>query len=138
MFGPRQAGVLLAIASIASAYPSHAHPPHSAHTAHSALSRRQNNNGFIETAGVVANGTGTVGYRKEIHALREDEDSWNMFLLGLSRFKDVDGRDPMSYYQISAIHGQPYVAWDNNGPCDDCQPAGYCTHQSCCSLLLNE
>ena len=120
MFGPRQAGVILAITSIASAYPSQGL---------SELSRRQNSNGFIETSGVVSNGS-TLGYRKEIHALQADEDAWNMFLLGLSRFKDVDGRDPMSYYQIAAIHGQPYVAWDNNGPCDDCQPAGYCTHQS--------
>lgn len=119
MFGLRQAGVVFAITSIASAYPSQAP---------SALSRRQNSNGFIETTGITANGT--LGYRKEIHDLQADEDAWNMFLLGLSRFKDVDGRDPMSYYQISAIHGQPYVAWDNNGPCDGCQPAGYCTHQS--------
>jgi tyrosinase len=119
MFGLQQAGVIFAITSIASAYPSQALP---------ALSRRQNNNGFIETAGVTINGT--LGYRKEIHALQADEDAWNMYLLGLSRFMDVDGRDPMSYYQIAAIHGQPYVAWDNNGPCDGCQPAGYCTHQS--------
>jgi tyrosinase len=119
MFGLPQAGVIFAIASIVSAYPSQGPP---------ALPRRQNSNGFLETSGVVNNGT--LGYRKEIHALQADEDAWNMYLLGLSRFMDVDGRDPMSYYQIAAIHGQPYVAWDNNGPCDDCSPAGYCTHQS--------
>jgi tyrosinase len=120
MFGPRQAGVIFAITSIASAYPAQGLPE---------LSRRQNSNGFIETSGVVNNGS-ALGYRKEIHALQADEDAWNMYLLGLSRFMDVDGRDPMSYYQLAAIHGQPYVAWDNNGPCDDCTPAGYCTHQS--------
>ena len=53
-----------------------------------------------------------------------------MYLLGLSRFKDVDGADPQSYYQIAGIHGQPYVAWDNMGPCEGCTPAGYCTHSS--------
>jgi tyrosinase len=120
MIGPRQAGVIFAITSIASAYPAQGLPE---------LSRRQNSNGFIETSGVVNNGS-ALGYRKEIHALQADEDAWNMYLLGLSRFMDVDGRDPMSYYQLAAIHGQPYVAWDNNGPCDDCTPAGYCTHQS--------
>jgi tyrosinase len=120
MFGSRQAGVIFAITSIASAYPAQGLPE---------LSRRQNSNGFIETSGVVNNGS-ALGYRKEIHALQADEDAWNMYLLGLSRFMDVDGRDPMSYYQLAAIHGQPYVAWDNNGPCDDCTPAGYCTHQS--------
>jgi tyrosinase len=120
MFGPRQAGVIFAITSIASAYPAQGLAE---------LSRRQNSNGFIETSGVVNNGS-ALGYRKEIHALQADEDAWNMYLLGLSRFMDVDGRDPMSYYQLAAIHGQPYVAWDNNGPCDDCTPAGYCTHQS--------
>jgi tyrosinase len=120
MFGLRQAGVIFAITSIASAYPAQGI---------SELSRRQSSRGFIETSGVVTNGS-ALGYRKEIHELQADEDAWNMYLLGLSRFMDVDGRDPMSYYQIAAIHGQPYVAWDNNGPCDDCTPAGYCTHQS--------
>lgn len=119
MFNLRQAGILFAITKIASAYPAEALP---------ALQRRQSSNGgFIETSGIIG---GELGYRKEIHTLQEDEDEWNMYLLGLSRFKDVDGRDPMSFYQIAAIHGQPYVAWDNNGPCDDCTPAGYCTHQS--------
>jgi tyrosinase len=68
--------------------------------------------------------------RKEIHALRDDEDLWNIYLLGLSRLKDVDGDDPMSYYQIAGIHGQPYVQWDNTSQCNDCIPAGYCTHRS--------
>ncbi|KAM0723502.1 hypothetical protein Q7P37_000489 [Cladosporium fusiforme] len=119
MVGPRQAGILVAISSIASAFPTQALP---------ALERRQSSNGtYIETTGITSGG---LGYRKEIHALRDDEDAWNMYLLGLSRFKDVDGRDPMSFYQIAAIHGQPYVGWDGVGPCDDCDPAGFCTHQS--------
>lgn len=119
MVGPRQAGLLFAISSIASALPSQALP---------SIARRQSANGtYIETKGT---SSGSLGYRKEIHALRDDEDAWNMYLLGLSRFKDVDGRDPMSFYQIASIHGQPYVGWDNNGPCSDCTPAGYCTHQS--------
>ena len=68
--------------------------------------------------------------RKEIRVLKDDEDLWNIYLLGLSRLEDVDGDDPMSFYQIAAIHGQPYVQWDNNGRCDNCIPAGYCTHRS--------
>lgn len=119
MVGLRQAGLLLAVTSIASAIPTPALP---------SLEVRQSGNGsFIQTTG---NTRGSLGRRKEIHELAKDEDAWNMYLLGFSRFKDVDGRDPMSFYSISAIHGQPYVTWDNNGPCEGCDPAGYCTHQS--------
>ncbi|KAL1586559.1 hypothetical protein WHR41_05229 [Cladosporium halotolerans] len=119
MFSLRQAGLLFAVTNIASAFPAQALP---------GIQRRQAENGtFIETKGVT---DGQLGFRKEIHELQRDADAWNMYLLGLSRFKDVDGLDPTSFYQIAAIHGQPYVAWDNVGQCDDCQPAGYCTHQS--------
>ncbi|KAL1581865.1 hypothetical protein WHR41_09527 [Cladosporium halotolerans] len=73
---------------------------------------------------------GEVGYRREIHALQENEDEWNIYLLGFARFKEVEDSEPMSYYQIAAIHGQPYVSWDNDEPCDGCSSSGYCTHQS--------
>jgi tyrosinase len=119
MFGLRQAGLIFAINHIVSAIPTYPL---------SDLERRQSPNGtFIETKGVT---DAELGYRKEIHTLRQDPDAWNMYLLGLTRFKEVDGSDPQSYYQIASIHGQPYVNWDNMGPCDGCSPAGYCTHSS--------
>jgi len=119
MFGLRQAGLIFAITHIVSAIPTYPL---------SDLERRQSPNGtFIETKGVT---DAELGYRKEIHTLRQDPDAWNMYLLGLTRFKEVDGSDPQSYYQIASIHGQPYVNWDNMGPCDGCSPAGYCTHSS--------
>jgi len=119
MFGLRQAGVIFAITNIVSAVPT---------WPLSDLERRQSPAGtFIETKGVT---DVELGYRKEIHTLQKDPDAWNMYLLGLTRFKEVDGSDPQSYYQIASIHGQPYVNWDNMGPCDGCSPAGYCTHSS--------
>jgi tyrosinase len=89
--------------------------------------RPTQNNTFTKT---VETGGDNLASRKEIRVLQDDEDLWNIYLLGLSRLKDVDGDDPMSFYQIAAIHGQPYVQWDNNSRCDDCTPAGCCTHRS--------
>lgn len=94
--------------------------------AFAALNPRQNRSSIIMT-GVV---NGDVGYRREIYELRKDEDAWNIYPLGRSRFQSIDGREPMSFYQLSAIHGQPCVTWYNNEPCSDCTMVGYRSHQS--------
>ena len=83
-------------------------------------------NTSIITAGV----SGKIGIRQEIHTLQSDRDAWNIYLLGLQGFKNMDSTDPMSYYQIAGIHGQPYVPWNDVAPCSNCTLAGYCTHQS--------
>lgn len=114
-----EAALLLTLATCCSAQSAHVSLPDQT------LSTR--NQSFVPIAGSASDG---VGYRREIHALRENEDERDIYLLGLARFKEVDGSDPMSYYQIAAIHGQPYVAWGNNEPCDSCASSGYCTHQS--------
>lgn len=46
---------------------------------------------------LMATGTasGDVGYRREIHPLQEHVDEWNMYLLGLARFQEVDSKNPM-------------------------------------------
>jgi tyrosinase len=54
-------------------------------------------------------------------------DQWNLYLLGLKDFQEVDQLDPLSYYQIAGIHGLPYRPW--NGV-EGNQVTGYCTHSS--------
>lgn len=83
-------------------------------------------NTSIITAGV----SGEIGIRQEMHTLQSDKDAWNIYLLGHQGFKNMDSTDPMSYYQIAGIHGQPYVPSNDVGPCSNCTLAGYCTHQS--------
>lgn len=97
---------------------------------------------------------GPVPLRREIRSLQSDfPDQWNLYLLGLKDFQEVDEGDLQSYYQIagkasswcsrcqsfprgmhqvsdvrkSGIHGLPFTAW--NGVVGD-QVAGYCTHSS--------
>ena len=51
--------------------------------------------------GVGAVGDGIVHPRLEVRKLEQNADQWNVFLLGLRRFMDVNQSDPLSYYQIS-------------------------------------
>ena len=113
MLGLRDLGALLAVAS-------------SFVAAHPSTSRRQDSGSFIHVTGA----TGTIDWRQEVFTLQSDAAAWNIYLLALERFKNMPASDPMSWYQIAGIHGQPYVAWDNVGPCSNCSLAGYCTHQS--------
>lgn len=39
--------------------------------------------------------------RVEIRELEKDEDKWNLFLLGMWRFQNMNQKDKLSYYQIA-------------------------------------
>ncbi|OQO13244.1 hypothetical protein B0A48_01472 [Cryoendolithus antarcticus] len=112
--------VICAFAAAASAFPT------TLPTQHTSPAKRQDGGSFIHVTGV----EGAVGWRQEIFTLKSDADAWNVYMLALERFKDMPASDPLSWYQIAGIHGQPYVAWDSVGPCDNCTLSGYCTHQS--------
>lgn len=46
--------------------------------------------------------TGAVPLRREIRSLQKDfPDQWNLYLLGLKDFQDVDENEDLSYYQIA-------------------------------------
>jgi hypothetical protein len=66
----------------------------------SPLWRRQHG-GVFSVLGIVAFGDGTPHPRLEIRELEQDEDQWNVFLLGLHRFQNVDQDDELSYYKIA-------------------------------------
>lgn len=67
------------------------------------LSRRQDtSNPQFVTTGVMNNGSG-VQPRLELRELAQDADSWNLYLLGLQRFMNVDENDQLSYYQIMGM-----------------------------------
>ena len=89
--------------------------------------RRQGNGSTIAIKGAAAGG---VNWRKEINSLQQDADTWNIYLLALQKFQSMDSSDPMSWFQIAGIHGQPYVTWDGVDQCSNCTASGYCTHSS--------
>jgi hypothetical protein len=66
----------------------------------SPLWRRQHG-GVFSVLGIVAFGDGTPHPRLEIRELEKDKDQWNVFLLGLHRFQNVDQDDELSYYKIA-------------------------------------
>lgn len=114
MLNHRSLGVVVLLAAVATSFPT-LHP-------------RQGS--ASNTSIITAGARGESGLRHEIHDLQKDADAWNIYLLGLQRFKNMSATDPLSYYQVAGIHGQPYVPWNDVGPCSNCTLAGYCTHQS--------
>jgi tyrosinase len=57
----------------------------------------------VITTGVVG---GSLVSRQEIRTMLQDQDLFTLYILGLERFQQVDESDPLSWYQISGIHGR--------------------------------
>jgi len=81
-------------------------------------------------ADVISKGAddGTAYPRLEIRELQKNEDQFNLYLLALESFMAKPKTDPRSYYQISGIHGRPFIPWNEPGPLKNI--AGYCPHRS--------
>jgi hypothetical protein len=60
--------------------------------------------GFFSVLGVGALGDDTVYPRREVRDLEKDQDQWNVYMLGLSRFQNVSQSDKLSYYQIAGMY----------------------------------
>ncbi|PGH19033.1 hypothetical protein AJ79_00067 [Helicocarpus griseus UAMH5409] len=74
---------------------------------------------------------GEIPLRQNIHELQKDVHKWSLYVLALRIFYDREESHPKSYFQISGIHGMPYLPWNGedvpkNGP----KPTGYCTHST--------
>ncbi|KAK0660209.1 Polyphenol oxidase 1 [Lasiodiplodia hormozganensis] len=72
---------------------------------------------------------GYVQPRLEIRDLAEDEFQWNLFLLAMQRFQQMDQNERTSWYSIASIHGKPYQTWDGVEPTGS-KTSGYCMHSS--------
>lgn len=74
---------------------------------------------------------GAVPLRREVRDLQKNfPDQWNLFLLGLVNFQQVDADDLLSYYQLAGIHGEPFIPWDDVNGVSNPTFGGYCTHSS--------
>ena len=71
---------------------------------------------------------GGVQPRKNIDSLSQNE--MNVLLLAMQRFQLTPSSNPLSYYQVAGIHGQPYMTWADVQARPGGQNSGYCTHAS--------
>jgi tyrosinase len=93
----------------------------------SALRIRQSNGSFTPVVGC-----GAPVDRRGVDDLQSNHpDVFNMLLLALQGVQNVAEDDDLSYYQISGIHGYPYVPWQEDPGFVPPNPSrGYCTHSS--------
>ncbi|KAG8920510.1 hypothetical protein FRC00_009912, partial [Tulasnella sp. 408] len=76
---------------------------------------------------------GTVAPRIESHELvkPENEKLWSLYIQAMQRMYDSKENEMDSHFQISGIHGLPYVQWDGAGGEQPVgAPAGYCQHST--------
>ena len=71
--------------------------------------------------------TGERPFRQDIATFQTSGAAWDLYILSLSQFTQVEQSNPLSYFQIAGIHGHPYYAWDG---VLGYRQAGYCTHGS--------
>jgi tyrosinase len=77
-------------------------------------------------------GCGSTVDRRGVDDLQTNHaDVFNMLLLALQGVQNVAESDDLSWYQISGIHGYPYVPWQEDPDFVPANPdRGYCTHSS--------
>ncbi|UNI25054.1 Tyrosinase [Purpureocillium takamizusanense] len=73
---------------------------------------------------------GTIPVRQEIRQMRADKHKWDLFILSMSMFQTADQQDPLSYYQVTGIHGVPFVSWNGVEASSGASQSGYCPHNS--------
>jgi tyrosinase len=94
------------------------------------LRPRDDSTAATKASVVVTGAKGAVRTRMEIHDLKANADQWNIYLLALQRFQQINYTDPMSWYAICGIHGYPFAVYDGVQKCSNCSDTGYCTHES--------
>ncbi|KAF2749527.1 Di-copper centre-containing protein [Sporormia fimetaria CBS 119925] len=74
---------------------------------------------------------GSIPLRREIRDLQANyKDQWNLYLLGLTDLQQQPVTNLLSYYQVSGIHGEPYVPYSGVQGDTGAPFGGYCTHSS--------
>ncbi|KAF2019200.1 Di-copper centre-containing protein [Aaosphaeria arxii CBS 175.79] len=90
-----------------------------------ALSARQED--FFPITGPAVGG---IQPRLEIRDVEANGEMFNLFLLAIMRFKEMNQDDKISYFQVSGIHGQPLIDWDSSPSNGGNPDFGYCPHGS--------
>ncbi|KAI9805502.1 MAG: hypothetical protein M1825_000753 [Sarcosagium campestre] len=75
--------------------------------------------------------SGPIATRRPIDALQSNyPDIFNIFVLALQSLQAQAETRDSSYYQLSGIHGFPFVPWQYPVQATDDTTLGYCTHGS--------
>ncbi|KAK6513229.1 hypothetical protein TWF506_009391 [Arthrobotrys conoides] len=67
--------------------------------------------------------------RNLVNLQRELPDTFNLLVLALDKMMKTSDSIPTSYFQLSGIHGAPYISWPVRGKPGN-NGLGYCTHNS--------
>ncbi|KAF7875362.1 hypothetical protein EAF04_002534 [Stromatinia cepivora] len=85
----------------------------------------------MPTTGVSYTGSNSsIPLRQEVRDLEKNVDLWELYILGTSMMQTIDQSDIRSWYQISGIHGRPYLPYDGVQATPGDENNGYCTHVS--------
>ncbi|KAF6807223.1 tyrosinase 2 [Colletotrichum sojae] len=72
--------------------------------------------------------TGEVPIRRNINSIYQERGpQWDLYIGALKAMYDANETDPLSFFQIAGIHGEPHIAWSGGGPQSGAE-AGYCPH----------
>ncbi|KAF9872158.1 tyrosinase [Colletotrichum karsti] len=67
--------------------------------------------------------------RKNINDLQSSGAQWDLYILGLAAMqRDEPENDKLSYFQISGIHGRPFIPWNGVQAVSGGSGGGYCPH----------
>ncbi|KFA71768.1 hypothetical protein S40288_08752 [Stachybotrys chartarum IBT 40288] len=73
--------------------------------------------------------SGGVPLRQNINQLQsQGGPKWDLYISALRAMFDRNASDQLSYFQISGIHGRPYVEWNGGGSKISNGWQGYCPH----------
>jgi len=73
--------------------------------------------------------SGQRPFRQEFMKFAASGPAFDLYILALQQFQAQDQVQTLSYFQVSGIHGLPYVEWDGVRGLGNSQ-TGYCTHGS--------
>ncbi|KAJ0149403.1 Tyrosinase, partial [Colletotrichum tanaceti] len=67
--------------------------------------------------------------RQNINDLQASGAQWDLYILGLAAMQsDGSENDQLSYFQISGIHGRPFIPWNGVQAVPRGSGGGYCPH----------
>ncbi|KAK1974020.1 hypothetical protein LZ30DRAFT_609182 [Colletotrichum cereale] len=67
--------------------------------------------------------------RQNINDLQASGAQWDLYILGLTAMQKDSSEDQMlSYFQISGIHGRPFIPWNGVAAVSGGSGGGYCPH----------
>ncbi|ODA77342.1 hypothetical protein RJ55_06970 [Drechmeria coniospora] len=79
--------------------------------------------------GVVPPASWNPSLRQNINVLAASGAQWDLYIQALNEMQQTSYTDPLSYFQVSGIHGAPFIEWNGSGRQTNFRGwTGYCPH----------